>query len=283
MFCETYRPQKFEEIVGMNDIVEKVKGFITKPDGIPHLMFTGNPGTGKSTLSHVIANELYGNDKPQHFQEFNASQDRGIEFIRSVVKDLASRKPARFPYRIILLDEGDNITPDAQQCLRRLMELYHKHCRFILTGNYPGKIIDPIRSRFVHFHLEQAEVKNVASYLKRVGTKENLNKDDAFYINIAKETSGDFRKALNRLETGELKTSDLSSLTSEKYFAMNRDQKVELVFQSDPDAMFNRLFEIMKEKKSWDMIPFFIDCQSKMGFSSANKIIPVLGLVEKFK
>ena len=147
IFIEKYRPQNFEEFVGQDIIVNRIKSFVENKN-IPHLIFTGSPGTGKTTLSLIIARSLFGNNWRDNFLELNSSDDRGINVVRETIKDFARTKPIlNTPYKIILLDESDALTREAQHALRRTMENYSNTCRFILSCNYSSKLIDPIISR----------------------------------------------------------------------------------------------------------------------------------------
>ena len=131
MWTEKYRPSKFSEVYGQKDIVEKVKAFVEKGN-MPHLLFAGPAGIGKTTLSLVIAKELFGENWRNNLLETNASDERGIDVIRNKVKDFARTKAiGDVPFKIIFLDECDALTREAQQALRRTMENYTKTCRFI--------------------------------------------------------------------------------------------------------------------------------------------------------
>jgi replication factor C small subunit len=147
LWAEKYRPRSLDEVVNQKEIVDRLKRFISERN-VPHMLFAGPPGTGKTTVAHAMAHDLYGENYRQYMLELNASDERKIEVIRTKVKEFArSRVVGEVPFKIVLLDEADNMTADAQQALRRLMELYSANTRFILTANYPSKIIEPIQSR----------------------------------------------------------------------------------------------------------------------------------------
>ena len=154
IWTEKYRPSTFEEVKGQKEIVEKVKAFV-KSKNMPHLLFSGPAGIGKTTLSLVIAKELFKEGWRQNTLELNASDERGIDVIRVKVKDFARTKAiGDAPFKLIYLDESDALTREAQQALRRTMENYTKTCRFILSCNYSSKIIDPIQSRCAVFRFK---------------------------------------------------------------------------------------------------------------------------------
>src|SRR3989338_993541 len=145
LWTEKYRPSDFSEIKGQKEIVKRVKAFVEQQN-LPHLLFTGPAGVGKTSLSLVIAKKLFKDLWRQNFLELNASDERGIEVVRNKVKDFArTRAIGDVPFKIIYLDECDALTREAQQALRKKMENYPQPCRFILSANYSSKIIEPIQ------------------------------------------------------------------------------------------------------------------------------------------
>ncbi len=154
-----------------------------------------------TTAAHALARDLYGDDYRSYFLELNASDERGIDVIRSKVKEFArSRTPPGVPFRIVLLDEADNMTSDAQQALRRLMELYTVSTRFILIANYPSKIIDPIQSRCALFRFTPLSKEDVVSRLAYILENEGVDYDEEALESIYEISEGDMRKAINILQ-----------------------------------------------------------------------------------
>src|SRR3990170_8649163 len=172
IWTEKYRPSKFPEIVGQDNTVKKVEA-LTGSMNIPHLLFAGPAGTGKSTLALIIVKELFGKNWRENYLELNASDERGINVVREKVKNFARTKSlGNVPFKIIFLDEADALTPEAQQALRRTMENYSATCRFVLSCNYSSKIIDPIQSRCAIFRFKLMEKKDIDKIIKKIAEGE---------------------------------------------------------------------------------------------------------------
>ena len=200
IWTEKYRPKKFEEVVGQNEIIKKVEN-LTKSLNIPHLLFAGPAGTGKSTLALIVVKELFGSNWRENYLELNASDERGIDVVRQKVKDFARTKAlGDVPFKVIFLDEADALTKEDQQALRRTMENYTSTCRFVMSCNYSSKIIDPIQSRCVIFRFKLLEKKDIEKRVKLITEKENITLFDEAIEKLYEVSEGDFRRVINLLQ-----------------------------------------------------------------------------------
>ena len=210
IWTEKYRPSTFPDVVGQEDIVKKAQS-LTNSLNIPHLLFIGPAGTGKSTLALIIVKELFGKNWRENYLEFNASDERGINIIREKVKNFARTKSiGNVPFKIIFLDEADALTPEAQQALRRTMENYSSTCRFILSCNYSSKIIDPIQSRCAIFRFKLLEKKDAEKVIRKIEAGEKLQISNESVEMLYEGSEGDCRKIINILQS----TASISPIIS---------------------------------------------------------------------
>lgn len=201
MWTEKYRPKIIDDIFGHEDVKARLKGFV-ESKSLPHLLFAGPPGTGKTSAVIALANEILGKDLTQgNLLELNASDDRGIDVIRNKVKNFARVLPSGgVPFKIISLDEADALTSAAQHALRRTMEKYVATSRFILLCNYPGKIIEPIQSRCAFFKFSRIPEEIIFDNLEKIAKNEDINYNKDGINTIIKVSNGDMRKAINILQ-----------------------------------------------------------------------------------
>ena len=201
IWIEKYRPKTFEDIKGQKDIISRIKAFVAQGN-MPHLLFSGPAGVGKSTTALVIARQLFGDSWHQNFLELNASDERGIDVVRVKVKDFArTRAIGDVPFKIIFLDECDALTKDAQQALRRTMENYTSTCRFVLSCNYSSKIIDPIQSRCAVFRFRPLPEESVNELIDHVSQKENIDIDAEAKKALVEVSNGDCRRVENVMQS----------------------------------------------------------------------------------
>ena len=200
MWSEKYRPATLAEMKNQADVVGRLKRF-AETKAMPHCLFAGPPGSGKTTAALCLARDLFGERFMDAFMELNASDARGIDVIRTTVKEFARIATiSAVPFKILVLDEADNMTADAQHALRRTMERYTDTCRFILSCNYSGKIIEPIQSRCAIFRFVPLSEEDVAAYLKTIVRKEHVRMEESGLRALIRSSEGDLRRAINTLQ-----------------------------------------------------------------------------------
>lgn len=200
MWTEKYRPKKLEDIAGQKEIVKGIDSLI-KNQNMPHLLFAGPAGVGKTTAALCIAKEILGDQWAKETRIFNASDERGIKIVRERIKLFAEKQSMTgSPFKIIILDEADEMTPEAQTALRRIIEDYAEFTRFIIICNYLSQIIEPIQSRCVVFRFRALAKEDVTEYLKMISTKEKVKFEEKALEQIYESTGGDLRHSINVMQ-----------------------------------------------------------------------------------
>jgi len=202
-WTEKYRPRRLDAVVNQKGIISRLQQFI-KDKSMPHLIFAGPAGTGKTTSALAIVRELFGRRMAPNttYLELNASDARGIDVIRTYIKDFAKAKPPlQIPFKILILDEADNMTAPAQQALRRTMEKYTQNCRMILICNYSNKIIPPIQSRCVVFRFSSLSNDDIKERIKYIAKQEHISISPEGLNSLVDVSRGDCRRAINYLQS----------------------------------------------------------------------------------
>ena len=199
-WVEKYRPQKLDDIVGQEHVIPRLKRYVEEKS-MPNLMFTGPAGVGKTTTALALAKEILGDYWRQNFLELNASDARGIDTVRTSIKNICRLKPVGALFRIIFLDEVDNMANGAQHALRREMEMYTNTSSFILSCNYSSKIIEPIQSRCAIFRFLPLKGHQIIKRLEYIAREEGLEYEPQALDTIVYFAEGDLRKSINLLQS----------------------------------------------------------------------------------
>ncbi|MDO5861278.1 MAG: replication factor C small subunit [Thermoplasmata archaeon] len=200
IWTEKYRPRTLDDVAGQKHVTDRLKAYV-KSGSMPHLLFTGPAGTGKTTCALALTREMFGDNWQGNYIELNASDERGIDVVRGKIKEFARTSPiGGAQFKIIFMDEADALTSDAQAALRRTMEKYSGICRFILSCNFSSKIIDPIQSRCAVFKFKPLSDQEITEFLSRIVSTESVDIDAEALDGLVKIARGDMRRAVNSLQ-----------------------------------------------------------------------------------
>lgn len=231
VWAEKYRPRRLDDIIDQRHVADRVKAFV-QARNIPHMMFAGPPGSGKTTMALCVAQELFGEAWRQNSLETNASDERGIETVRRKIKDFARiRAIGDAPFRLIILDEADALTAEAQQALRRTMESFTRTARFILCVNYSSRVIEPIQSRCAVFRFRPLVKQDAAVFIDRVAEGEGLKLAPRAAEAVMHLAEGDLRKVTNLLQAAATKGKEITEATVYDVAAQARPDDVHIMLE----------------------------------------------------
>ena len=245
-WVEKYRPNNLDDVVGQDHIVQRLKRYVNE-HSMPNLMFTGPAGVGKTTTSIALAKSILGEYWRQNFLELNASDARGIDTVRTNIKNFCRLKAVGAPFRIVFLDEVDNMTKDAQHALRREMEMYTKTASFILSCNYSSKIIDPIQSRCAIFRFAPVKGTHIIKRLEIVAEAENLNIKRNAIESIVYFAEGDLRKAINILQASASTTDEITEDSIYEIVSKAKPQDVRKIVNKALNGDFLSARDLLRE------------------------------------
>lgn len=230
-WIEKYRPTNINNIIS-NELNLLILSNMLKNNSLPHLLFYGTPGTGKTSTILTLANKLYGNNINLMVMKLDASDDRGINSVRDEIKGFAERKNMFCSgVKLIILDEVDSMTFDAQFALRRIIEKYSDTTRFCLICNYDNKIIPAIRSRCANFRFNPIEHNDTIKYISKISKEENLIITDNAIEIISKLSNGDLRKAINFLQSISMKTNIIDSDICYENASLPNNDEINNIYQ----------------------------------------------------
>ena len=252
VWVEKYRPSSLKEMLGQEAILPLLRSYAEKRS-MPHLMFAGPPGSGKTTAALALARDLFGADWRSSFMELNASDERGIDTVRTTIKQYARTAPiGDVGFKILFLDEADNLTSEAQASLRRLMERYSGSCRFILSCNYSSRIIDPIQSRCAVFRFRAYSPEAVRTQVKRIAAAEGKKVSPEALETILTASGGDMRRATNLLQLAGTHSDNITAETIKEYATIPLRREVEGMLSAALTGNFrearDRLFTLFVER-----------------------------------
>ncbi|PVU90209.1 hypothetical protein BB561_004981 [Smittium simulii] len=262
-WIEKYRPKNISDIVSQDRVVNVLQSSIEKK-GLPHLLFYGPPGTGKTSTILAFSHQLFGSELvSSRVLELNASDERGIQVVRNKVKNFAQALVSNSklnascpPYKIIILDEADSMTVDAQAALRRIMEDYSKNTRFCLICNYVSRIIEPLASRCAKFRFESLDPKQINSLLKNIADKESVNIEPKEIDSLIAASNGDLRKATMFLQSAHnfYKNDKIDSLAIDYICGITPENEIQSLLDASVsksiDRIRNQVFQSIKNGNS---------------------------------
>jgi replication factor C small subunit len=234
-------------VVGQQEIVKRLKSYV-KSRNVPHLLFSGPPGVGKTAAAISMVRQLFGENWRANFVELNASDERGIDVIRHKVKDFARTAPlGEAEFKVIFLDEADALTSDAQSALRRTMERYSSICRFVLSCNYSSKIIEPIQSRCAVYRFRSLSDEAVKERMEYIAKQEDIALTQEGLDAIVYVARGDMRKAINALQAASLVEEKITDQAIYQITATARPEQIRDLISSALGGEFTQARKLLDD------------------------------------
>ena len=249
LWVEKYRPSNLDTYIGNDHLKSKVSTYLESGD-LPHLLLYGKAGTGKTTLAKILVKNI-----ECDYLYINASDENNVDTVRNKVKNFASTMGFK-DYKIIILDECDYITPNAQAALRNLMETFSKHCRFILTCNFVERIIDPIQSRCQSFQIIPPSKKEVAKHIHDILLKENVMSDMKDLKVLIDSGYPDIRRVINSAQRNTVKGKlklDTTSIIQNDY----KLKLLKILKTQDKKNAFKEIRQLLLDNKITDFADLF--------------------------
>ena len=275
LWVEKYRPSDLENYIGNDQLKSKVKVYLESGD-LPHLLLYGKAGTGKTTLAKLLVNNI-----DCDYLYINASDENNVETVRSKVKNFASTMGFK-DYKVIILDECDYITPNAQAALRNLMETFSKHCRFILTCNFVERIIDPIQSRCQSFQVIPPNKNDVAKHLHNILTQEGVGYEREDLGILVNSGYPDIRRVIN----GAQRQSIGGKLSIDKQSIVENDYKMkllEILKTQDKKNAFKNIRQLLADAKVTDFADLFRLLYDEVDSYGSGKIADCILIIAKYE
>ena len=295
-WVEKYRPTNLNEIYSHEQIINTLKSFIKNKD-LPHLLFYGPPGTGKTSTILSCAKELYGSNIDVMALQINVSEERGIEVVRNKIQQFVQSKSFLFSennklFKLVILDESDAMTPDAQAILRRIIEKYTVNARFCLICNYIKKINLALQSRCTIFRFSPIPDNIIEKRIKEICSNEKIKISRDAINSILNKSTGDFRKIINTLQTCAMITNNINENIVDKSLGYPRKEEIEIIYNTLINDSLNDSYKIIsniKDSEGYSLIDIIksvfkkliddID-NNKISENKFHNIIKQLGIIE---